>query len=329
MNYAKLCVLSAILVVHFCSSAFAKTVALIASKDCRDQIGDMVCLVKPVQHLFRRSDLLSRTCLPSSDTYKSTFLEIFDAYPKPLRNKMCGLNRIFIEQSFWASGYAHVKTNAIGVRQDILDKHLSLSEWATWKERRAYDNPKASDKADTDLPRVSAHLPLLSNGAAYYIVTHELAHLIDMATGASDLGKQSFADWSWKKANKRTVPQGLSPDWKRPCFYFCGHRSHATTRPQNAYEMLRKSPFISLYATRNPAEDFAETLTFFVSSKQTGFRYVIHLADGSEIDIPEKLESELMRPKIEYIVNMLQRMRYQHRKCSSRHDREGRASACS
>ena len=324
MNYEKLCVLSAIFLFHLGGGALAKTVTHIASDDCRDRIGRMVCLVKPIRNLFRRSDLLSRTCLPGGDTYELTFLEIFDAYPKPLQNKMCGLNRIFIEQSFWASGYAHIKTNAIGVRQDILDKHLSLSDWATWKEQSAYDYPK-----DAGLPKVSAHLPLSSSGAAYYIVTHELAHLIGVATGASDLGKQSFADWSWKKANKRAVPQGLSPDWKRPCFYLCGHKSHATTRPQNTYETLRKSPFISLYATSNPAEDFAETLTFYVLSRQPGFRYVIQLADGSEIDIREKLESEPMRPKIEYIANMLQRMAYQHRNCSSKRHGERRASACS
>lgn len=329
MNPAKLCLLSAVLLIQFCGGALAKTTTLIASEDCRDRISTMVCLVKPIRNLFRRSDILSRTCLPGSGSYQSTFLEIFDSYPKPLQKKMCGLNRIFVEQSFWASGYAHVKTNAIGVRQDILDKNLSLSNWATWKEQHAYDHSKERDKADTDLPTVSAYLPLSASGAAYYVVTHELAHLIDKATGASDMGQKSFAGWSWKRANDVTVPQGLSPDWKRPCFYLCGHKGSTTTRPRNAYDTLRKSRFISLYATRDPAEDFAETLTFFVLSRQPEFQYVIHLGDGSKIDIREKLMSKLMRPKIDYIADLLRRMGLPHRICDSKREGQGRTSACS
>ncbi len=307
MVAARLFFISITMLALFGGRAFASKDSNYDSEHCRARLDRMVCIVEPVSDVFRHTNVLDRKCLNGGERHGSIFKDIFSSYPKALQAAMCRLNRIFVEKSFWASGYAHIRANSIGIQQDALDKRSSLSDWATWKEQRAYSHSTTNDEPNKQLPTVSAHLPLSLRGAAHFIVTHELAHLIDKATGASERGPGSFAALSWTGHDGALEPRTLPRDWKQPCFYLCRIPKYATAKPSSAYAALERSSFVSLYATRSPAEDFAETLTFYVMSRLPEFQYVIR-ADGLVIDIKQKLTAEIMRPKILYMQNLLRRL---------------------
>jgi hypothetical protein len=279
--------------------------------NCRDRLEKMICIVEPVWKAFRHENALGRECLEGSNRYRSTFIAIFNTYPKRLQTVMCRLNRIFVEKSFFASGYAHVKANSIGIHQDALDKRPELGDFATWKERLAYSRPAIEENRREPLPIVSSRLPLSLPGTAYFIVAHELGHLIDKKLGASAKGAGPFASLSWSEKDNKVLPQTLPLNWKRPCFYLCRIPKYAVTRPSSAYVALKRSAFVSLAATINPAEDFAETLTFYVMSKLPAFQYLIR-AGGLTIDIKQKLTTAIMRPKVRYMENLLRRSERDH-----------------
>jgi len=309
MFFPRLTPLGISLLALFSGPAIADKDAADSPENCRARLEKMICIVEPVKNVFGHKNVLDRKCLKGSERYSSVFNEIFLTYPKTLQTVMCRLNRIFVEKSFWASGYAHIKANSIGIHQDALDKRSKLSDWATWKEQLAYSRSTANDKPREQLPTVSARLPLSLRGTAHFIVTHELAHFIYKASRASAKGSGSFASLSWTGNDNKAQPQTLPTNWKRPCFYLCRIPKYATTRPSSAYAALERSAFVSLYATRNPAEDFAETLTFYVMAKLPGFQYLIR-SGGSIIDIKQKLAAEIMRPKVRYIEKLLRRLEH-------------------
>jgi hypothetical protein len=275
-----------------------------ASANCRDRLEKMICIVEPVQYAFRHKNALGRKCMKGSNRYKSTFIDIFNAYPKRLQTVMCRLNRIFVEKSFFASGYAHFEANSIGIHQDALDKRPKLGDFATWKERLAYSRPVIEENPEEAHPIVSSRIPLSLPSTAFYIVTHELGHLIDKEIAASAKGAGPFASLSWSEKDNKLLRQTLPLNWKRPCFYLCRISKYATTPPKSAYAALKRSAFVSLAATINPAEDFAETFTFYVMSRLPAFEYLIRAGELT-IDVKRKLTTEILRPKVRYMENLL------------------------
>lgn len=278
----------------------------LAQSPCGGTLAAKVCLVDPPTRSQRGIGDLRRPCLPGSRDYVSTFLRIYTFYPKQLREEMCRLKRIFVENSFWASGYADPGGPSIAVRREILDRNLTLSQWATWKEQLSFEGSKEAYRSAARLPFISAALPLPVSGAAYFIVTHELAHLMDRDIGASKVAPGSFASLSWRAKNKIDT-QALTADWPRPCFYLCRRGKLKPARVPELYGALSRGAFASLYATRNPTEDFADTMTFHILARHPGFRYRVHYGDGRVWDIGRHLDSAAMQPKRAFIESVLQR----------------------
>ena len=272
---------------------------------CGGTLAAKVCLVDPPTRSQRGIGDLRRPCLPGSRRYVSTFLRIYTFYPKRLRKEMCRLKRIFVEKSFWASGYADPGGPSVAIRQEILDQNLTLSQWATWKEQLSFKGSKNAYRSAPGLPFVSAALPLPVSGAAYFIVTHELAHLMDRDIGASKVEPGSFASLSWR-AKDEIDAGALTADWPRPCFYLCRRGKLKPARVPELYDTLSRGAFASLYATRNPTEDFADTMTFHVLARHPGFRYRVHYGDGRVWDIRRHLDSDALQQKRAFIESVLQ-----------------------
>ena len=278
---------------------------------CRERIAKIVCLVDPVKHLLRRTNVLSRPCLDEGQRYAAKILDIFDLYPQPIQRTMCGLNRIFIEKSFWASGYAHPRVNSIGIHQKFLENETSLSEWSTWKERLPFAVDKHQqhiiEGLPIKLPTIIAGAPGAANQAAYYIIAHELAHLIDIANTVSDIENGDFARLSWRVRDRNLQSTALPSDWKRPCFYLCKGHTIDLSKIAGIYDELKRSPYVSLYATRNPSEDFAETLVFYLMSKLPGFHFELKFGEATVLDIESIWRSKKLHEKLSYVEMLLKR----------------------
>ncbi len=274
--------------------------------DCQRHIARIVCLVDPVEKVLSRSDLLSRPCLPEGRAYVQEMQEIYSLLPDPVNRAMCGLNRIFIEKKFWASGYAHQRTHSIGIQQQLFEEKQTLSTWLTWKERLSFQSP-GTDNSGIDLPTIRAEAPGAAGRATYYIVAHELAHLIDLANRISDIRQGDFSRLSWTVRRRYLRNLTLPSDWERPCFYFCRGSKIEAARLPEIYQALQKSAYINLYATRNPSEDFAETLTFYLLTQVPEFRYELSLGDQIITRMNSFWQPKRLQEKLSYVDLLLKR----------------------
>ncbi|MGI9380228.1 MAG: hypothetical protein ACR2OW_11305 [Methyloligellaceae bacterium] len=288
------------------STAATARIADMSRADCQRHIARIVCLVDPIDKILSRSDLLTRPCLPEGRTYVKEMQDIYRLFPEPVNRMMCGLNRIFVEKKFWASGYAHRRTNSIGIQQQLLEEKQSLSAWLTWKERLSFQLPNI-ENTDIRLPTIRAEAPGAAGRATYYIVAHELAHLIDLSNGISDIRKGDFSRLSWTVRRRYLRSQTLPSNWERPCFYLCRGNKIKAARAPRVYQALRKSAYVSLYATRNPSEDFADTLTIFLLTQLPGFRYELSLGDQVISRMNSFWQPQQLREKLTYIDLLLKR----------------------
>ena len=278
---------------------------------CEQRIANAICLAEPVRNVFRSSQLAARQCAKASQNYKRHFLRIYHQLPPALQREMCSLDRIFVEKAFWASGYAHPELNAIGIHRRFLDKRTSLSEWATWKERLAFAtdqiNARLAQGRPINLPVVSANTPDGPVLASYYVVAHELAHRMDLKNGLTRGGSGSFARLSWRGRGRQAKGLTLPGDWRPPCFYRCGgaRKRIDLADALTAYRRLMRSSFVSLYATVNPAEDFAETVVYHIMSKRQDLNFELRIGTSKVLDLNANDRSPTLIKKLEYVERLL------------------------
>ena len=278
---------------------------------CEQRIANALCLAEPVRNVFRSSKPSARQCAKTSQNYKRHFHRIYHELPPALQREMCSLDYIFIEKAFWASGYAHPKFNAIGIHRRFLDKRTSLSEWATWKERLAFAtdqiNARLAAGKPINLPVVSANTPDGPVLASYYVVAHELAHRMDLKNGFTRGGTGRFARLSWRGRGRHARGLTLPGDWRPPCFYRCGGSRQRIDLADalTAYRGLIGSSFVSLYATVNPAEDFAETVVYHIMSKRQDLNFELSIGASKVLDLNENDRSPTLIKKLEFVEKLL------------------------
>ena len=66
-----------------------------------------------------------------------------------------------------------------------------------------------------------------------------------------------------------------------------------------------RSAFVSLYATRSPYEDFAETATYYVLAQQPGFNLEVYLGRSKIFDLSSLRRNPLLRKKLDYVETLL------------------------
>ena len=278
---------------------------------CEKRIADAICLAAPVRNVFRSKGLQTRGCAGESKKYTHQFVDIYRSLPRTLQRELCSLDRIFVEKKFWASGYAHPKLNAIGIHQRFVERPVSLSQWATWKERLAFATDQISSRLvegePIGLPVVkagSAEGPVL---ASYYVVAHELAHRMDLKNGYTRTGSGSFARLGWNGRGRDVRARTLPQTWHAPCFYWCSEtrKPIGLANAVNAYRGLLRSSFVSLYATINPAEDFAETVVYYVMSKRRDLSYEIGIGDDKVLDLSSIGRNPTLTRKLEFVERLL------------------------
>ena len=286
-------------------TGFSRDLDLISR--CRQHIARIVCLVDPVKNVFSHTNNSSRPCLESGDQYSREFQSIYDLFPRVLQQTMCSLDRIFVEKSFWASGYAHPRGRAIGIVQKILEERTSLSEWSTWKERLPFELASVPLQRPKNLPSVIADAPGAAGRAVYFIVAHELAHLIDLANNLSNIDAADYSRFSWRVKGRYITRDGLPNGWAWPCYYLCRRPKIDSVKIGGIYRDLNSSPFASLYATRNPSEDFAETLTYYVMSQRLDLAFRLKLGNKTIRDTNEPVSDKGLQEKLTYMKLLLER----------------------
>lgn len=299
-------------------------------EDCRAHIKDVMCLVEPGADGEEAGT--PRPCLKGGQKYAAYFEQLYDRFPSALQKMFCSIDTIFIEKAFFGTAYAGVKRDrdghivgaVMGIRQSALDEELNLKTWAGWKEQLSFG-------ASTEKYEVHKHLPLVAtpgskgvNDFLYFVVAHEFGHIFDFTnelnktnpkkcSEATDGGpecemeKGSWGALSWKseltplKKNDFTHRDGL-------CFYWCKDKPLEADAISAVYDGLARTDFLSIYATTQPWDDFADSLAYYLLDKELRQPYVIERPDGVKHDVMVKLGSKKFAAKKKYIEQFLQRV---------------------
>jgi len=157
----------------------------------------------------------------------------------------------------------------------------SITELVTSKENTCF-------KRDTDDIRVEINLGKKYKGFLY-ILLHESVHVVDYVRSVTPYTEEAvirfqkgkkestaFTRGIWEKYGKSNFAGSFTG---RVSFYGLGGEPKILLSSTPAiYTELLKSPFISLYASMNWAEDLAEILTFYHLTQKMGLPYSINIS---------------------------------------------------
>jgi hypothetical protein len=143
-----------------------------------------------------------------------------------------------------------------------------ISDWLSYREASAYTDDAAGDKG------FSVRIDCGSTYTGFtYVLMHETSHILDylehytpyvendMKVLGIKVEQTPFTSPLWKDYNHPTAKNDF-PLREGLHFYGTGPRTHIAHAIE-LYEGLGKTPFASLYGSRNWAEDFAEYLTWY------------------------------------------------------------------
>lgn len=278
--------------------------------DCRSHIKEVVCVVES------RSVSLSggRPCSGDNSLYVREFEKTYDQLPAFFQKMFCSMRHIYIEPDWETLAYAgavfkfpsSVPTHSpppleldgaiIGIHRSVFREGSSLQEILTWKEQSNFtEAPKFEVSAD--LPQIqvkSKHSGV--NLSLFYILIHEFGHLFEHAN------LQKFETPLWSP--EETLP--AKSELKEFCFYVCLLREPPGRPYEAVYSKFAEMPFVNTYASTNGAEDFAETLTFYVARETNFFEMNYHLPNGTTIPLTQRIEQGLLESKRIFIKEFLE-----------------------
>jgi len=292
------------------------------NEDCRAQIARAVCLVDPIQPGQKPE---RRECLAGSLTYSSVFENLYDQYPLPMQQMFCSLKRIFIEKKSFGTAYAgFLRDEAgkptgviMGIRRSVIDKSLSLSHWASWREQLSFGADPLSYNLSPELPVVEAISPPGVNDLLYFVVAHEFGHFFDIANEVNKtkscsepanknqppeckMHEDGWGGISWITAQKPKLVNEF-PLRTSLCFYRCNGEFLNKSSVSELYRDLERTDFISNYAATGPWDDFADSVAYYMIHKSLGGNYRLDTRQGQSYDAMSKLRSPLFTRKLQYL----------------------------
>ncbi len=294
------------------------------AQSCRDQIRQIMCLVDPPKD--PKVEEKNRTCLPGGEVYAPIFENIYEHMPPQIQQMFCSLKKIYVEKKFFGTAYAGMLTDdnkkvqgaILGVRQSILDAHLTLSQWASWKEQLSFGGNAKDYVSTPGLPFIETEIANQDvNQFVYFLISHEFGHMFDFANNVNrftncksfnedDFDKDCFSEkdsWtslSWE-SHKKPKPENDFFKIEGLCFYACEKTFVGQNDVNPLYQGFHQSNFISLYAATGPWDDWADSVAYYMMDLHLKARYSINTGQGATYDIMEKLHSDRMETKHEYL----------------------------
>ncbi len=292
--------------------------------DCRAHIKDVMCLAEEL-----KDDTSPVECLEGGAAYAADFETLHDNLPPAFQKMFCSLRIVYVLKKFEATAFAGLAKDAdgktigaqMGIRKSVLDEHLDLSTWATWKEQLSFGGNHDSYEAKPDLPAVTASTKIPVNLFLYMVVTHEFGHMFDFGNElnkvTADCPKDDdnavckFEPGSWGSLSWETT-QTPTEAYRFPfrpglCFYGCRNEAMTKAAVPDLYAGLTKSGFISAYAATNPWDDFAESIAYFAMRQNLAASYSIDTKQGQTYDMISRLDAPEIQTKLQYVEQFLSR----------------------
>ncbi len=189
----------------------------------------------------------------------------------------------------------------------ILNSEVSLARWATWKRQLSFGGFQEAggyNPTRDDLPQVYSETSHSVNTLLYFVVAHEIGHILD---GTNSLNGGPWLNLSWQRLSERELTPLFDSQFRSNLFFSsCESGFISRDNVRAAYDgLFGKSNFISLYGSRHPADDFAESLAYFVMHEYLQASYLIDTKAGQTFDVMQRLLSPAFSSKYNFIRDFL------------------------
>jgi len=213
-----------------------------------------------------------------------SFAKLPDYYKKILDDKLIA---IYFIKNFTGSGYTEYvigEDNKVYlimiINPDVFN--YNISEWLTIKENTCFDRDDFNWKISIDC------------GSEYsgflYILLHEASHILDYTQNFTPyveedmtkipgfrLSNKKFTDNIWLNYNTPRKPFDFNERTNISFYGLSGAPKIKISDALQIYEQLQAGIFVSLYGSKNWAEDFAEYATFYYLTQSLKQPYKINI----------------------------------------------------
>ena len=244
-------------------------------------------------------------------------------FSDPFQKILCGLDKIFIIDEQGGSAFGGYTQDSaghfhsfLGLYSVVLNKASSLSSWASWKEQLSFGGSSDSSQISSSLPVIQAEIPGVYSDFLFFVLSHEMGHILDFANHVRTQGCGSetdcemdstgFGHFSWKTLNQIRPSSDFS-ERSRLCFYGCHGQFLDWVVSTSIYKSLYQAGFISLYSSTNSADDFAESVAFYNISQIPGVKYRVQTPQGESYYPLSEFQSGILAEKNRFIEKLLQR----------------------
>jgi len=208
------------------------------------------------------------------------FSDIINAvveFPKAVKNHIDKhLVAVFLVEGLGGTAYGELlndfDNNKLGfIVLDVISLNRKANEWATWRENSPF--------AMSGMYVIEAEIEPKKNdtrkAAIQYILLHEVGHLVGVAKGAHPNWFEGGhpQKWPFTKLSWLTLERGFEGKSKfdetfinrnKLKFYSFRDAPLSSKEIDETYWQLSKTNFVSLYASTNMYDDFAETYAMYV-----------------------------------------------------------------
>lgn len=228
------------------------------------------------------------------ENVKNALREIPVVIKQKINDKLIG---IFFVNDLGGSGFAEVvfddkrhpvKGFMVFDAKVLLEK--KANQWASWKESSPFRKTKGC-QIEAVVEHKKDNNP---QNAFQYIFLHEAGHVITIDTNIhpswfTDLKPDKkiddypFMNVSWKSYHKKRYHSNyddIFPERKKVRYYYWEKSHYDCHKAKYLYDKLEKTDFVTLYATQDPYEDFAESFVTYV--------HLIMMKKPFKINIREK-----------------------------------------
>lgn len=166
----------------------------------------------------------------------------------------------------------------ITFRAGILNE--TISEWATWKEKSAFDNSAT--------PSMEIQIDAGKLDAIQYVLLHEATHVVDAILGLTPKAEKvdslvvhtAFTKNIWRLFNK---PMAQFTNSILEKTRFRSGKTQPIASAPDIYNALQKTPFASLYGMASWYEDAAELISIYHLTQKLNQPFAIYVKDKNQV----------------------------------------------
>ena len=244
------------------------------------------------------------TCAADSKTFVVDVMALYDEMPERMRPSLCTLEKIFISDGILSTAFASPIENSagkiiggyIGIRKSTFLNQPDSLTLMSWKEQLPFGGSTQFLQVNPNLVHLNYGVKLdhLSHDGLFYVISHELGHLIDFDNGINSNYRGGTPAASWQSLSWHSVRSPIAASMYKDQQNFCYYDCDSYLQPSTAlsiYQSLAQSAFITTYSGTNSLEDFAEYWAWYQLLNFKFANFVIDIPGEGQVDMTAAAKS--------------------------------------